>query len=217
MVVDGQQIVRDGIACLLGGDDRIDVAAVSPGDPEVPQECVALDIGVVVTDIDLPEVDGIELVRRVRSESPATLVLILTSAVDWRILPAMAAGASGFLLKDADPESLGDAIKAVHRGEQVLCREAAEWLAEVGPGSKRLTRREVAVLQMIARGKTNGEIADSLGISEKTVRNHVSSLYRKLSLRNRVQIAAYAARAQGPAHLLGSGAELLAPGLAGER
>lgn len=193
-VADGQAVFRHGLAQLLHEDDRFDVVAVSDGGPEVADLCVSLAVDVLVTDLHLPRANGIELIRMVRSTSSGTRVLVVAAAADWGVVPAMTSGASGFLLKDTDPEAITSAVVAVHLGEQVLCREATDWL---NPQTvRRLTRREVDVLYMVTQGAQNSEIAEWLQVGEKTVRNYVSRLYQKLAVRDRAQIAAYAAYAE---------------------
>jgi NarL family two-component system response regulator LiaR len=191
LVVDGQTLFRLGLARLLDDDERLRVVGVSAGDPELLEMCAAIPVDVIVADLDLGEMSGIELTRRVGSVAPATRVLLLASTVDWRLAPAMASGAAGFLLKDSDPEAIRSAVVSVHLGEKVLCREATDWLIEKAP-THRLTRREVDVLRMVADGADNGEIAQQLGLRQKTVRNYVSRLYRKLASQSRAQIANYA-------------------------
>jgi len=191
MVVDGQAVFRSGLARLLGEDDRLEVVGVSEGGPEVPELCAAMSVDVVVTDLRLPKMDGIELIRRLSAVSPSTRILVVASAADWGVVPAMGSGAAGYLLKDAEPEAIMSAVVAVHLGEQVLCREAITWVN--GKASvRRLTRRETEVLAMIAEGVGNKEIAERLHLGEKTVRNYVSRVYRKLAVHSRAQIAAYA-------------------------
>jgi DNA-binding NarL/FixJ family response regulator len=198
MVVDDQALFRSGLVRLLEDDGRLQVVAVSPGGPDVPNACAALGIDVVVTELQLALMDGIELTRLVSTTSPTTRVLILTSAVDSRVVLALAAGAAGFLLKDAEPEAIRSAVLSVHLGDQVFCREAARWLVGTAGGAgaasryRGLTQRETEVLRMVAHGLPNKGIATSLRVSEKTVRNYVSRLYRKLALRSRSQLATYA-------------------------
>lgn len=194
LVVDGQRLVRTGLARLLEDDPRIEVVGISPGGPDVPDRCRDLAVDVVITDIELPGTDVPWLIRTIRVTSTATRVLVVAAAADWRVAPVMGSGASGYLLKDADPESVRSAVLACGRGEQVLCREAARRLSEAGVDGNRLTRREAAVLAMVAQGVGNREIAEQLDIGEKTVRNYVSRLYRKLAVQNRAQIATYALR-----------------------
>ncbi|HTZ07848.1 MAG TPA: response regulator transcription factor, partial [Acidimicrobiales bacterium] len=116
---------------------------------------------------------------------------------DWTVIPALASGAAGFLLKDADPEAIQSAVVAVHLGEQVLCREAIEMVFG-NVSTRHLTQREAEILQMVAQGIGNKEIARRLDLGEKTVRNYVSRIYRKLSVRNRTEAAAFVA----PSYLL---------------
>lgn len=191
LVVDGQAVFRSGLAKLLGEDDSLDVVGVSDGGPEVPELCASMSVDVVVMDLRLPKMDGIELIHRLAAVSPSTRILVVASAADWGVVPAIGAGAAGFLLKDAEPEAIMSAVVAVHLGEQVLCREAINWVN--GKASvRRLTRRESEVLAMIAEGVGNKEIAERLHLGQKTVRNYVSRVYRKLAVHNRAQIAAYA-------------------------
>lgn len=211
MVVDSQTLFRAGLARLLADDHRLLVIGVSEGHDELPEMCARMSVDVVVTDIELcEEMNGIELTRLVTSAAPGTRVLLLASRVDWRVIPAMASGAAGFLLKDSDPESIKSAVVAIHLGEKVLCREATEWLIDQAPNS-RLTRREVEVLRLVASGADNSAIAHQLGLNQKTVRNYVSRLYRKLASQSRSQIATYALEVNYDAQELstvGSGSEL---------
>src|SRR5579862_1401959 len=188
LVVDSEALFRAGLARLLGDDERLNIVGVSVGHLDLAEVCAAMSVDVVVVGIDLREANAIELTRLVTSAIPSIRVLLLTSAVDWRVVPAMAAGAAGLLLKNSDPEALRSAVIAVHLGDTVLCGEATEWLIENGP-SHRLTRREHDVLQMIAAGASNSDIAHKLGLRQKTVRNYVSRLYRKFASHNRAQIA----------------------------
>jgi DNA-binding NarL/FixJ family response regulator len=194
LVMDGQQLVRSGLARLLADDPRIRVVDVSAGTPDVPDRCRELSVDVVTTDVDLPGADVLWLIRTITATSPRTRVLVVAAVADWRVVPVISAGASGFLLKDAHPESVRSAIQAIARGEQVLCQEAAGRLNDGPGGGHRLTRQEAAVLAMVAQGAANREIAELLEIGEKTVRNYVSRLYRKLAVQNRAQIATYALR-----------------------
>ncbi len=145
-------------------------------------------VDVVLIDLELSRADGIDLVRLLSSECPTTKTLVLTSNPDWRVRPAMIAGAAGVLLKDSSPEAIQAAVVSVHLGDQVLCTEAAQWfLGEERP--THLTQRESDVLRMVAQGANNAEIATQLQLGQKTVRNYVSRLYRKLDLNNRAQLA----------------------------
>jgi NarL family two-component system response regulator LiaR len=196
IVVAAEQLFRLGLARLLGEDVRLDVIGVSEGQAELVDLCVASSVDVVLVDLDLTKADSIELVRLLASQCPATKSLILTSQADWRVRPAMIAGAAGILLKDTSPESIRAAVISVHLGDQVLCNEAARWV--LGEEySTHLTQRESDVLHMVAHGANNAEIAVQLHLGQKTVRNYVSRIYRKLELTNRAQIATYLARTEG--------------------
>ena len=192
-MVAAERLFRLGLARLLGEDEDLDVVAVSDGEPELLGLCTAISVDVVLIDLELSRVDGIDLVRLLASECPSTKTLVLTSNPDWRVRPAMIAGAAGVLLKDTSPEAIRAAVHSVHLGDQVLCKEAARWVLGQDPSSH-LTPRESAVLRMVAQGASNAEIAAQLQLGQKTVRNYVSRLYRKLDLHNRAQIATYLAR-----------------------
>ena len=195
IVVADERLFRLGLARLLNEDDRLDVIGVSDGEPELLEICKATAIDVVVMDIQLSSTDGIDLVRSIASECPKTQTLILTSTADWRVRPAMMAGASGILLKDSSPQATRAAVVSVHLGDQVLCSEAAQSFLGETPYS-RLTQRESDVFRMVAQGANNAEIAAQLQLGEKTVRNYVSRLYHKLALTNRAQIATYGVQAE---------------------
>jgi DNA-binding NarL/FixJ family response regulator len=188
LVVDSQTLFRTGLARLLSEDSQITVIGVSEGGADLPELCAAMSIDVVLTDIQVKGWDGIELIRMISTVSPGTRVIVLAATADWRVTPAMSAGAAGFLLKDAEPESIRSAVISAHLGERVLSRQAAEWLMHDGP-DYRLTRRERDLLALLAQGATNKEIADQLRLGDKTVRNYVSRLYRKLDVHDRSQIS----------------------------
>ena len=190
IVVAAERLFRLGLARLLGEDDRLDVIAVSDGEPELIGICKATSVDVVLMDLQLSRTDAIDLVRVLASECPTTKTMVLTSVADWRVRPAMIAGATGILLKDTSPEAIRSAVISVHLGDQVLCSEAARWVLGEEP-STHLTQRESDVLRMVAQGANNAEIATQLQLGQKTVRNYVSRLYRKLDLSNRAQIATY--------------------------
>ncbi len=139
--------------------------------------------------------------------APPLGTLVLTSNPDWRVRAAMVAGASGVLLKDTSPEATRAAVVSVHLGDQVLCSEAARWVLAEDP-SAHLTQRESDVLRIMAQGANNAEIARRLQLGEKTVRNYVSRLYRKLDLNNRSQFATYFAQTDVAPRTGGSDATL---------
>jgi DNA-binding NarL/FixJ family response regulator len=190
VVVDGQAVFRSGLASILSHDSRVEVVAVSEGESSLADLCADMSVDVVITDLRLPHMDGIDLITMIAKASPATRALVVTSVADSEVIPAMAAGAAGFLLKVVAPEAMVSAVVAVHLGEQVLCREAIDIVLGRVP-ARRLTRREAEVLEMVAQGIGNKEIALRLQLGEKTVRNYVSRIYKKLSVHNRVEAAAY--------------------------
>jgi NarL family two-component system response regulator LiaR len=154
---------------------------------------------VVLMDLVMPELDGIEATRRIRAASPATKVIALTSFDDdEKVFPAIKAGAAGYLLKDVRPAELADAVRKASRGEALLAPSvAARLMQEVSgerPVSSGLTERELEVLRLIARGLSNKLIARELVVSEKTVKTHVSNILAKLHLADRTQAALYAVR-----------------------
>jgi DNA-binding NarL/FixJ family response regulator len=195
IVVANELLFRHGLARLLNEDDRLDVIAVSDGEPELLELCKATSVDVVVMDIQLSSTDSIHLVRSIASVCSNTQMLILTSTTDWRVRSAVIAGAAGILLKNTSPQAIRAAVVSVHLGYQVLCNEAVQCVLGETPGT-RLTQRESDVLRMVAQGASNAEIAGELRLGEKTVRNYVSRLYRKLSLSNRAQFTTYAVHAE---------------------
>ena len=193
MVVAAERLFRLGLAGLLDEDGRLKVVGVSDGEPDLLELCSTLSVDVMLVDLELARVDAIDLVRSLATRCPSTKTLILTSHADWRVRPAMIAGAAGILLKDTSPEAIRAAVVSVHLGDQVLCNEAARCVLGEEP-SNRLTQRESDVLRMVAQGANNAEIATELQLGQKTVRNYVSRIYRKLDLSNRAQIATYLLR-----------------------
>ena len=184
VVVAAERLFGLGLAGLLGEDEDLHVVAVSDGEPELLGLCTAMSADVVLIDLELSRVDGIDLVQLLASECPNTRTLVLTSNPDWRVRPALIVGAAGVLLKDTSPEAIRAAVHSIHLGDQVLCKEAARWVLDQNPSST-LTPRESAVLKMLAQGASNAEIAEQLQLGQKTVRNYVSRLYSKLDLHNR--------------------------------
>jgi NarL family two-component system response regulator LiaR len=200
-LVDDHPVVRQGLRTFLATLDDIDIVGEAE-DAEGALEAIEETLpDVVLMDLVLPGMDGIEATRRVREVSPSTKVIVLTSfADDEKVFPAIKAGAAGYLLKDVEPNELADGIRAVHRGEALVHPSvAAKLMQEVASQSPRvpggnLTERELEVLRLIARGMSNREIAKELTVSEKTVKTHVSNILAKLHLADRTQAALYAVR-----------------------
>ncbi len=201
VVVDDQQLLREGIATLLRADPRIEVVARGANGQEAIDLAGKFRPDVVLVDIRMPLVDGIQAIREIKARWTDVRVVILTSFVyDGYVVEGMLAGADGYLLKDASPAALISGVIAVAAGEQVMEPGVARHVAEMlGKQSMErtncydgLTPRELQMLAMIARGLVAKEIAHELHISEKTVRNHVSNIYRKLGIYDRSQAVLYA-------------------------
>ena len=207
-IADDHAVVRQGLRTFLELQDDMEVV----GEADDGEAAVALvqetEPDVVLLDLVMPRVDGIEATRRIRERSPQTRVLVLTSfADDHTVLPAVRAGAAGYLLKDVQPPDLARAIRTVHAGEALLAPSVATMLveqlaAEDGPDGvaaataraehAHLTPRELEVLAELVRGRANKAIAFELGVSERTVKTHVSNILGKLGFTDRTQAAVYA-------------------------
>ena len=200
LIVDDHSVVRRGLNALLATEPGIEVAGEAADGREAVNRAVELRPDVVIMDLVLPEIDGVEAIRQIRSRLPESRILVLTSfGSDEMLFPALKAGALGYLLKDASPDELVQAIRATAKGLSSLNRTVARrLLAELSregrtrPGRETLTRRETEVLCSLARGLSNDGIAGELHISEATVRTHVSNILFKLGLDNRTQAALYA-------------------------
>lgn len=203
LIADDHAIVRSGLRALMETVDGIDVIGEAADGQEAVNRVLGHRPDVVLMDLEMPVLDGIQAIGQIVEQAPAIRILVLTSfATDDRVFPAMKAGALGYLLKDSPPEALIDAIRQVHRGESSLHPKIARKLiqelsrpAAQPPTADPLTPREVEVLQRIAQGLGNQEIADTLIIGEATVRTHVSNILGKLHLASRTQAALYALRA----------------------
>ena len=202
LLVDDQTLVRTGFRLILGSESDIEVV----GDAADGQEGVELGRrlrpDVVLMDIRMPKVDGIEATRRLTKDAPATRVVILTTYdLDEYVFDALRAGASGFILKDAPPDQLVNAVRVAAGGDALLApsvtRRLVEEFARRTPRAElplgELTPRELEVLRLMARALSNAEIADRLVVSEGTVKTHVARILDKLGCRDRVQavVAAY--------------------------
>jgi two-component system, NarL family, response regulator LiaR len=201
LVADDHAVVRQGLRTFLELQEDIEVVADVADGRQALLAVAEHDPDVVLMDLVLPEVDGVEAIRRIASERPRIRVIALTSFLDDdKVFPAVRAGAAGYLLKDVEPAELVKAIRTVHAGEGLLHPAvAARLMEEVAASGGReapdsLTPREREVVALIARGLSNKRIALELGISEKTVKTHVSSILGKLGLTDRTQVALYAVR-----------------------
>jgi NarL family two-component system response regulator LiaR len=197
LVADDHGVVREGLRSFLALQDDIEVVGEAGDGEEALEEVRRLAPDVALMDLVMPRMDGIEAIRHIRAESPQTRVIVLTSFVDEdKMLPAVRAGAAGYLLKDVEPQELVTAIRTVHGGAALLHPAVvAELVREATtPRDDGLTEREREVLALIARGRANKAIAFELGVSEKTVKTHVSNILGKLNLTDRTQAALYAVR-----------------------
>jgi NarL family two-component system response regulator LiaR len=202
LICDDQAIVRKGIRALLATEPNIEVIGEAENGQEAVSQVKELRPDVILMDLVMPEVDGVEATRRITGHQPAARILVLTSfATDDKVFPAIKGGALGYLLKDSSPEELVQAIQQVYRGEPSLhptvARRVLQELSrpeemEEPPRSEPLTERELEVLRLVARGLSNQQIANQLMISEATVRTHVSRILSKLHLASRIQAALYA-------------------------
>ncbi len=202
LIVDDHAIVRKGIRALLSESGGFDVVGEVADGQEALVAAAETQPDVILMDLLMPGMDGIEATLRITAQRPGARILVLTSfAADNKLFPAIKAGASGYLLKDSSPEELVRAIRQVHRGEPALhptiARKLLQEIAlpvDLQPAPEMLTARELTVLQLIAQGLSNQEIADQLVVSEPTVRAHVSRVLSKLHLASRTQAALYAVR-----------------------
>jgi NarL family two-component system response regulator LiaR len=201
-IAEDHAIVRKGVRSLLSLEKDIQVIGEAANGREAVEQVRNLKPDVVLMDLLMPELDGIQATRQIRANHPDAKVLVLTSfATDDKIFPAIKAGALGYLLKDSDPAELAQAIRQVNAGEYSLHPIIArKLLQELNLSPKKtsaaepLTGREVEVLRMVARGRSNRQIAEELVISLGTVRAHLSNILGKLHLASRTQATLYALR-----------------------
>jgi DNA-binding NarL/FixJ family response regulator len=206
VVVDDHDVVRRGLLTVLGGEPDLEVMGAAEGGMQALDLIAELDAraqrpDVVVMDLEMAPVDGIETTRQIRSRYDAVEVVALTSfGEEERVRAALEAGASGYVLKDADVDEVAAAVRAAHRGELQLDPAVARLLMSTLRGISRddvssaLTPRELEVLALVGTGRANKEIAVELSISERTARTHVSNILRKLGLASRTQAALWAVR-----------------------
>jgi DNA-binding NarL/FixJ family response regulator len=204
LIADDHPVVRQGLRTFLGVQDDIEVVGEAADGAEAVRLTESLEPDVVLLDLKMPGVDGQTALEELRAGGLAARVLVLTSMADSSlVLPAVRAGAVGYLYKDVDPQALVQAIRAVRDGNVLFAPEAAAAVLGGGtsatgtdttPGLADLTEREHEVLVEIARGHSNREIARALVVSEKTVKTHVSNVLMKLGVADRTQAALFAAR-----------------------
>ncbi len=201
-IVDDQRLLADGLARMIGARPGTEVVGCAHDGESGVQMCLEVKPDVVLMDISMPIMNGVEATRRLRDLLPEAKVLILTvHADDVHVFQGIKAGATGYLLKDCTPEDLSRAIETVHAGDTIMAPEIArkmllafEQADKEEPSAPTLTERETEIVTALARGAGNKQIARSLNISEKTVRNHVSNIYKKLHIYDRTQAVLYAIR-----------------------
>ena len=201
LIADDHAVVRQGLRTFLDLQADIDVVGEAGDGAEAVAAAGELHPDVILLDLVMPELDGIAALRRLREVAPASRVIVLTSfGEDERLFAALRAGATGYLLKDVEPAELVRGIRTAHAGQSPLSPAvAARVVEELATGSSparadELTPRELEVLCLIARGRSNKRIALELGVAEKTVKTHVSHVLAKLGLSDRTQAALYAVR-----------------------
>jgi DNA-binding NarL/FixJ family response regulator len=197
LIADDQSMVRAGLRMLLSGEEDIEVVAEASNGLEAVDKAARFDPNVVLMDIRMPELDGLEATRRILAADHAARILVLTTFdLDEYVYEALRAGASGFVLKDEPPEQLIAAVRTVAAGDALLSPTVTKRVIEQFARIRRpappkelddLTERELDVLRLIARGLSNAEIGGELYISETTVKTHITHILQKLDLRDRVQ------------------------------
>lgn len=206
LLVDDQSIIREGLSSLLRSKPDIEIVGEAENGQAAVEIAIALQPDIVLMDVRMPVMDGVAAIRSLRQKAPDIKVLVLTTFDDDEyITKAMGFGAKGYLLKDTPSEELAQAIRAVHKGytqmgpglfDKVMLAPA-KVEPELSPEFEQLTPREKEVLELIAQGLNNREIAKALYISERTVKNHINSILSRLNLRDRTQAAIFANRLRG--------------------
>lgn len=215
LLVDDHEVVRLGLSTLLEDLPATMVVGEAGTGEEALQACQRLAPDLVLLDIRLPDQNGVEVCRQISQRWPQTRVVILTSFVDDELVAdAILAGAAGYVLKQVGNQELLRAIEAVRQGKALLDPQVTQRVLQRmrrtehlldASAFRDLSRREMEVLLLVSQGKSNQEIADTLAVSDKTVRNHVSSLLKKLDLSNRVELATYAVTHHIAIHLSSQG------------
>jgi DNA-binding NarL/FixJ family response regulator len=202
LIADDQTLFRAGLARLLNEDSRVEVVGQALDGQDAVKQAAKLKPDVVLMDLKMPGVDGIEATRQITEADPSIKVLILTTfETDSNVIQALKAGACGYVLKDSTADAITSSIVAVMSGERVMASAVANRVLEMLTGATTpkqfydgLTNREIEILKLLASGMANKQIAYRLTISEKTVRNHVSNTYEKLGIYDRSQAVLYAVR-----------------------
>lgn len=202
LIVDDHPIVRKGLRALLDNIDDMQVAAEATDGQQAVDIFNNVNPDIVLMDLIMPEMDGVEAIRRIIAEHPQSKILVLSSAVtDEQVYPAIKEGALGFLEKESEPEQLVESIREIFHSRPLLQPQLAKKMLgefenreESQNGHQKLTGREMEVLKLLSRGYDNPEIAKRLFIAEVTVRTHISRIMEKLHLANRVQATLYALR-----------------------
>jgi DNA-binding NarL/FixJ family response regulator len=202
LIADDQTLFRSGLARLLEEDPRVQIVGQAVDGVDAVRQAGTLKPDVVLMDLKMPNLDGVEATRKIVNEHPEIRVLVLTTFdADSYVLHALRAGASGYVLKDSQAPAIVSSILAVTAGERVMASAVANRVVDMLTGTTTpkefydgLTAREVEILKLLATGQANKQIAYHLRISEKTVRNHVSNMYAKLQIYDRSQAVLYAVR-----------------------
>ena len=199
LIAEDHAIVRAGLKALIATEPGLEVIGDVSNGLEAVAQARALRPDVILMDLSMPHMDGINATREIKSEHPGARILVLTSFIeDDKVFAAIKAGALGYLLKESSPDDLLRGIRAVHRGESWLHPAIAAKLIrdlqapQNAPLKEPLTERELEIIKLVAQGLANKEIANQLEIAERTVRTHVSNILEKLHLANRTQATLYA-------------------------
>ena len=200
-IVDDQPLFSEGLGRVVEAQPGMEIVGVAHDGESGVRMCRELKPDVVLMDINMPVMNGVEATRSIRSLLPDTKVLILTvNSDDAYVFRGIKAGATGYLLKDCTPEDLSRAIRTVHAGDTIIAPEIARKMllafeeAEEEPSAPHLTERELEIITALAHGRANKQIARELSISEKTVRNHISNIYKKLHVYDKLGAVLYAIR-----------------------
>ena len=202
LIVDDQSLFRAGLARLLDEDPRVEVIGQAADGHEAVKQAAKLKPDVILMDVKMPGLDGIDATRQIMESDPTMKVIVLTTLeTDSQVIQALKAGALGYVLKDSTAASVVSSVAAVMAGERVMAGTVANRVLEMLTGATTqkefydgLTAREIEVLKLLASGRANKQIAYELKISEKTVRNHVSNMYEKLGIYDRSQAVLYAVK-----------------------